>query len=70
MSGTTPQFFIIPLPGGPVTFEVQLVNAVYKFSLQYCNASALGWVLTISNTDGTQLMSTPLVSGIDLLDPH
>jgi hypothetical protein len=61
----------IPLVAGNQTFTVSLGEIEYRMRLVYRDAIDGGWVLDISDEEGTAiLLGLPLVTGADLLAQH
>ena len=60
---------VIPLQVGvPQSFTATLSGVTYRFTLQYRNDPAGGWVLDISDSAGNPLVfGIPLVTGANLL---
>lgn len=68
-----PNFYKIPLKGGPERFKITLGGTDYWLQLTYKNVEQGGWVLNISNSTGSPIVNgIPLVTGVDLLAqyPH
>lgn len=66
-----PSTFEIPLSPTPQTFEVAILGVTYSVALNYCNTDLGGWMLDLSASDGTAILTAiPLVTGHDLLEQY
>lgn len=64
--------YSIPLTSAPQSLEVRLAGTDYVLTLRWNDSMEGGWVLDIGLPDGAGyvLCGVPLVTGVDLLEPH
>ncbi|WP_448952124.1 phage baseplate plug family protein [Labrys neptuniae] len=63
-----PTTYEIPLSPTPKTFSIDIGNATYQLTFTYRNVTEGGWILSIADSNGNDLLNgVPLVPGVDLL---